>query len=203
MQLNKVVFPEPLGPMTPTISPGRTSSDRSLIAVSPPNCTVRCRTVRRSVPLATGSDLGRQTRGDVRFFGSLLVTLFAHPRATEETLRPDEGERDHGRTEGQHSVARRLAEELGQRDEDGGPEDHAGQAPRPADYHDAHHQDRLGEREALWGHEARPPSKESPGETGEGGAEAEREELRPAHVYSHGACGQLVLADRLPGEADA
>ena len=40
MQLKAVVFPAPLGPMSATISPWSTSSDRSLTATTPPNCMV-------------------------------------------------------------------------------------------------------------------------------------------------------------------
>src|SRR5688572_7393904 len=37
MQLKHVVFPDPFGPMSPRISPARTSNDTALSAVNPPN----------------------------------------------------------------------------------------------------------------------------------------------------------------------
>ena len=40
MQLKAVVLPEPFGPMSPRISPSRTSNDTSLRAMNPPNCFV-------------------------------------------------------------------------------------------------------------------------------------------------------------------
>ena len=39
-QLKKVVFPAPLGPIRPTISPGWMSRSTLLTAVRPPNCIV-------------------------------------------------------------------------------------------------------------------------------------------------------------------
>src|SRR5712691_3716424 len=44
-QLNSVVLPEPLGPMSPRISPSRTSHDTALSAVNPPNRFVSPETV--------------------------------------------------------------------------------------------------------------------------------------------------------------
>src|SRR6185369_7202944 len=41
MQLNAVVFPDPFGPISPRISPSRTSNDTALSAVNPPNRLVR------------------------------------------------------------------------------------------------------------------------------------------------------------------
>src|SRR5438046_10557549 len=45
MQLNAVVLPEPFGPMSPRISPSRTSNDTSLRAMNPPNCLISPDTV--------------------------------------------------------------------------------------------------------------------------------------------------------------
>src|SRR6266849_329725 len=44
-QLNSVVLPEPLGPISPRISPSRTSNDTPLSAVKPPNRFVSPETV--------------------------------------------------------------------------------------------------------------------------------------------------------------
>ena len=44
-QLNSVVLPEPFGPISPRISPSRTSNDTPLSAMKPPNCFVRPVTV--------------------------------------------------------------------------------------------------------------------------------------------------------------
>ena len=47
MQLKQVVFPEPLGPMRPRISPSLTSKDTEFRAVKPPNFLVSSLTVSR------------------------------------------------------------------------------------------------------------------------------------------------------------
>ena len=44
MQLNAVVLPEPLGPISPRISPSCTSNDTAFSAVKPPNRFVSSRT---------------------------------------------------------------------------------------------------------------------------------------------------------------
>ena len=80
MQLNAVVFPDPLGPISPKISPSLTSNDTSLSAVNPPKRLVRFVTVsigggrwagaarcgpRRALYLAaSGDDAGRGSRGE-------------------------------------------------------------------------------------------------------------------------------------------
>src|SRR5262249_14214334 len=45
MQLKQVVLPEPLGPISPRISPSLTSKETPLRAVKPPNCLVSRSTV--------------------------------------------------------------------------------------------------------------------------------------------------------------
>src|SRR5919109_3369064 len=52
MQLNSVVFPEPLGPMSPRISPSVTSNETPLSAVKPPK--------RLTTPLTLSTRSGRQ-----------------------------------------------------------------------------------------------------------------------------------------------
>ena len=47
MALKSVVFPEPLGPITPTVSPGATATSTAARASSPPKRTVRPRVTRR------------------------------------------------------------------------------------------------------------------------------------------------------------
>ena len=46
MQLKAVVLPEPFGPMSPRISPSRTSNDTRLSAVKSPKRLVSCVTLR-------------------------------------------------------------------------------------------------------------------------------------------------------------
>ena len=41
MELKKVVFPAPLGPISPVIFPSWTCMDTSLFAINPPNFKVR------------------------------------------------------------------------------------------------------------------------------------------------------------------
>ncbi len=42
----KVVFPDPLGPMSPTMEPRSTSMDRLFTATTPPKLRVTCRDSR-------------------------------------------------------------------------------------------------------------------------------------------------------------
>ena len=58
MTLKRVVFPAPLGPMTPTTSPGSTRRETESRAVRPPNWTVTSDTDRPS-PRAIGAILSR------------------------------------------------------------------------------------------------------------------------------------------------
>ncbi len=46
MQLKAVVLPEPFGPMSPRISPSRTSNDTRLSAVKSPKRLMSCVTLR-------------------------------------------------------------------------------------------------------------------------------------------------------------
>src|SRR3954466_8475451 len=66
MTLNSVVLPAPLGPITPTTSPGATVSDTSSSAVSPPKRTVRPSTrsiyAGSSPPVAHSSALCAKVR---------------------------------------------------------------------------------------------------------------------------------------------
>src|SRR5262245_15326569 len=62
MQLNSVVLPEPLGPMSPRISPSRTSIETSWRAVKPPKRLVR----RETVSMARGGGRGARPRAPAR-----------------------------------------------------------------------------------------------------------------------------------------
>jgi len=53
MRLKTVVLPAPFGPMSPTISPGRTSKVRSETAVRPPKDLVRPETSRSAIQLSS------------------------------------------------------------------------------------------------------------------------------------------------------
>ena len=54
-QLKHVVLPEPLGPMSPRISPSFTAKEIALRAVKPPNRLVRRSTVSMAGPAGAGT----------------------------------------------------------------------------------------------------------------------------------------------------
>src|SRR5271167_1281761 len=63
MRLRSVVLPEPLGPISPRISPGDTASDMALTATNPPNALVKLATSSSAVMASAflrhaGHDLG-------------------------------------------------------------------------------------------------------------------------------------------------
>src|SRR5262245_36428168 len=66
MQLKVVLLPEPLGPISPRISPSSTSNDTFDTAVKPSNVLVRPETVRRGTQDAGGL-WGQTPRNDVCF----------------------------------------------------------------------------------------------------------------------------------------
>ncbi len=49
MELNSVVFPDPLGPMIPTISPSETDIDTALLATTPPKRLLAPSTARSAL----------------------------------------------------------------------------------------------------------------------------------------------------------
>src|SRR4029079_15883581 len=56
MQLNSVVLPAPLGPISPTISPGSMASETSRLASSPPKRLLEdCRLSRAAIALRRGA----------------------------------------------------------------------------------------------------------------------------------------------------
>ena len=68
MQLNSVVLPAPLGPISPTIEPGSRSNDTPASAITPPNRTERSLTrksgacVIPSVPIPRAPSLALPRR---------------------------------------------------------------------------------------------------------------------------------------------
>src|SRR5690606_31040053 len=106
----------------------------------------------------------------------------------------------------EHEPLQRLhhgAQELGQDGQDDGAQDHAGNMPHAAQHHHAQHRDRLGQAEALGADEALHGGEQRAGHAAERGAHGERQQLDVARVDAHGLGGDLILADRLPGAADA
>ena len=63
MQLNAVVLPEPLGPMSPRISPTCTSNDTAFSAVKPPKRFVSSRTFSTGAAARAAAGAARRRRG--------------------------------------------------------------------------------------------------------------------------------------------
>src|SRR6266545_1450150 len=80
-QLNSVVLPAPLGPMSPTICPSPTSNATLSRATMPPNRTVRSRTARIVRDLGTPTRMGRQPPLPEVF---LFASVLADPPAEHE-----------------------------------------------------------------------------------------------------------------------
>src|ERR671919_255069 len=76
MHSKSVVFPAPLGPISPTISPSRTSRDTSDKAWSPPKETP---TLRHSRTLGALVRVG-EARGDLRHLAVLQIGLALEER---------------------------------------------------------------------------------------------------------------------------
>ena len=89
-QLNKVVLPAPLGPISARISPRSTLNDTSPTARKPPKSMVKLRTERAAL-------LG-------------IFNFIFRRRAAEESVGAENHHRDHQRAEGKHSVVGKDAQ---------------------------------------------------------------------------------------------
>src|SRR5215469_668823 len=94
MAANSVVLPAPFGPIKPTISPARTSSEASSTAFRPPNDLERLRTSSMSMPPQKTGEAVRQAGHDQDQHGAI----------------DDQAERLHVLQRGEH--ARRAPREL-------------------------------------------------------------------------------------------
>src|SRR5438046_4810228 len=88
MQLKAVVLPEPFRPMSPRISPSRTSNDTSLRAMNPPNCLISPDTVNIAFTRLLGLVRARASPAQ-----SWVLGGGRSPSARKRAERPSEGGR--------------------------------------------------------------------------------------------------------------
>src|ERR1041385_6976019 len=105
MQLNTVVLPAPLGPISAVMVPRATSKDRSSTATSPPKRMVRCST-RSSV-----SAMVTLAMAFLHHVARNALALFQGNRRIArryQAARPPHHDQHHGKAEQQHAVLRRI-----------------------------------------------------------------------------------------------
>src|SRR6188508_3737335 len=186
MAANSVVLPAPLGPISPTISPARTSSDAWSTAFRPPNALERSRTSSMAAaPKEAGEAVGQPGDDDDQ-----------HHAVDDQAERLDVLER----REHAGGVARQLVDR-GQHDRaDQRAEDGAG----AADHRDQQHLDRLVDAEG----DRRVDVEVLLGIEGAAGGthrtrQSEHLHLLGKHIDAERARGILVLSDRDQAGAEA
>ena len=105
MQLNTVVLPAPLGPISAVISPRLASKDRSPMATSPPNFIDRCSTLRIGVGHGW-SRVHQPCPSLVKEPETALRSMQEGGRftAADEAARLPQHDDDHRQAEQQHAV---------------------------------------------------------------------------------------------------
>ena len=202
-QLNSVVLPAPLGPISPMISPSVSANDTSFNARRPPNCmetpdAANTGLVMRAPPPSPSAPSARPRPAE---------RAPVHPPAPppvpvgDEPLRAQPHEHDEPEPEQQEPVVGELAQLLRQHEQDRRAEHRAGDRAHAAEDDGREQRDRLGEPEAVVGDDRGLVGEERPGEPGQHRAREEREDLDRAGADAHRPCGVLVLPDRDPRPA--
>src|SRR5579864_4899952 len=114
IKLTTVVFPAPLGPISPVIRPGPTVMERSCTACTPPN--------RRDTPARLSAAIGSLLNGSMRAGRTSRATACDHNRIYDAVRQIDDGEHDQ-RAEEDHPVLGERSRDLGQQREDHGADD--------------------------------------------------------------------------------
>src|SRR5262249_56675232 len=87
MQLNTVVLPAPLGPISAVMSPRRAANEKSLIATRPPKRMLRCSTRSTGATLEDRAiPLGRLPLGAASKLATLILGAPARARAASPCL---------------------------------------------------------------------------------------------------------------------
>src|SRR5437762_8430807 len=107
MQLNTVVLPAPLGPMSAVISFRRAVRERSPMATRPPKRMVRCSTCNSGT--LSWAAISAMTLSD-ELGGNRLLLLQEDRRLARgnETARPPAHDEHHGDADGKHSKLGRV-----------------------------------------------------------------------------------------------
>src|SRR3990172_8325307 len=143
MQLKKVVFPAPFGPITLTMPPCSISKSRLLTATSPPKRLVTPSATSSGIPCPLPSAGRGAVDGGARCRHFIGYVQFApDDPGGQQPFRPVTHHRDQRDPVEQEPVARQLAEELRDADQERRPDHDAGDAAHPADDDDGDDVDR-------------------------------------------------------------
>ena len=167
--LSAVVFPDPLGPMSPRISPGSTANERSSTAATPPKCFVRpcgAQQAHGLPPAASGAaDSGfrrvASPHSPVRKKRAKTITVAAK---TIIWMLPT------------------LAQPLGGEVDEQRAHERAGERADAADHHHRDHEAGLQQQPELRAHQLAEGAVEGPGEPADRARQREGERLVAHHV---------------------
>src|SRR3989442_342850 len=205
--LKSVVFPEPFGPITPTVSPSATTTSTPSRATSPPNRTVSPATSSRLTVVA-GAARPVNAVGGVPWVrrGSVRPTLVASSVSPDlsgpEALRPVEEHDDDHDTVEEQPVLVEEPKALGQRHEQAGAQDDARDRVHAPDDDHGEHDERVAEVEVGRRDEADHHGVEGAAEPDEEVADREREELAPRDRHAAAPRRDLVVAQRVEREPE-
>ena len=208
MTLKQVVFPAPLGPIRPRISPFLISKATSLRATTPPNRRVTLSTTSRASPF-----VGR--RAAAGFPGSAQTSAAASSasclRSSNSRARRRLGTSPCGRStmnatsatpkaNGRHSWnSRKRSGQVGDQERAEHGTDHVAGT---ADDDHGHEEERQVECEPGRFDVGLLAGEEQPRHRAENGTDGEGPQLELERVDAHHGGGVLVLADRQPGATD-
>src|SRR5215471_14319966 len=187
-RLTRVVLPEPLGPMSPRISPSWRSKLTSDTAASPPNRLVTPRASTRAIGLHPVL---------AQIPGELAPREFTPADDVGQSLGHEEHDEDHHDAVEELGQAYELGgEELGDGGEHERAEERAHHRAHAAEHGHDDHLDRDDDFEDSLGvDEGDPVGEHTSHEPGEGAGEREGGGLVEGGVDAHGHGGILVLAD--------
>src|SRR5256886_2856350 len=205
--LKSVVFPEPFGPITPTVSPSATTTSTPSRATSPPKRTVSPVTSSKLTVVA-GAARPVNAVGGVPWVrrGSVQLTAVTSPvspdpRGPEAAGTVEEHDDDHDAVEEQ-AVLVEESEALGQGHEQAGAQHDARDRVHAADDDHGEHDERIAEVEVGRRDEAHHDGVEGPAEPDEEVTDREREELPPRDRHAAAPGRDLVVAQRVEREPE-